>query len=151
MTRKSQFAIDAESRFGTAIIPNTRPSAPSEFNVVEAAKWDEVVTAMPPGWFTPETFPLLKALCTVASSFEMVSKKLRKMTSLDDDHMRLLAMQLRLAEAVKQLSIRLKIAPVHRQNPNTAMRATKDAVIAQRHKRPWEANGEAEEAAAAET
>jgi hypothetical protein len=63
-----------------AVVPDTlpqRPEPPDDLPSPEQAdQWREIVAAMPAGWFTSETWPVLRQLCQHIATSKFVAMEL---------------------------------------------------------------------------
>jgi hypothetical protein len=56
------------------VAKDDRPDPPAALNTRERAIWADYVAAMPAGWFSPETRPLLEALCRARKQYQDVNQ-----------------------------------------------------------------------------
>lgn len=93
---------------------------------------------MPADWFTPEMWPILTTLCETTVIYKKVSSDINRAPTRSESFNNLSRSQILYAKIIETTSTKLKLTAQSRHNMNRAHRATKDAVIAQKHKRPWE-------------
>ena len=93
---------------------------------------------MPPTWFTPEMFPLLEVLVKDCVVLDRISAALKKVDPGEKKFGDLVKIQCRMSEEIAKISTKLKLTPQSRHNSNSANKATKEAVAARQHKRPWD-------------
>lgn len=133
---KSQAELSVVAGFGAV-----RPAPPAHLTAPQADVWRSIVDRMPAEWFTPETRPVLVALCRHVVQADVIARQLEGMaeewlTSEDGlrRYDRLAAMLDREGRAVANLSTRLRLTPQSRYRPKTAGTAA-DAAGAL--KKPW--------------
>jgi hypothetical protein len=126
--RKSSAAIELAPVIG---LP-APPPAPPELSPEEAELWDATVRSMRPGWFGPESLPLLSSYCLVAVMARAVAAELRKVDVGSPRFRGLSAQSCRLTTMLLRLSKALRLSPNSRR--------TKDSERDPRGPttRPWE-------------
>jgi hypothetical protein len=112
-----------------------RPGVPQDMSPDEGKIWKATVEAMPPGWFTGETHPLLRQYCTHVVLAERISKAARfaKQPARLAQYIKLLAQETGL---VTRLARAMRLAPSTRLHKDSA--STK--VENQSRGRPWSAS-----------
>lgn len=108
-----------------------RPPPPADMPAKEAAIWSELVAAMPPGWFSAETHPVLKGLCKASVLRDFIwpkywaavqdrstpleeLKKLQRMFGAQTDEIRRASADLRLTKMS-----RISRGPLRHEHPWT--------------------------------
>src|SRR5262245_48848268 len=67
------------------VIPGQgRPRSPKGFPKAEAAIWREIVSAMPDGWFTGASTPILRALCCCIATADTLAPKIAELREGND-------------------------------------------------------------------
>jgi hypothetical protein len=125
-----------------AVLPGDRPDPPAELSKDEAAEWCAIVQQMPPQWFGRETWPVLVELCGLITTSRRVARELAQVSrrSLKEDanfskFKMLSRMKLQHAEAIGNLSTKLRLTHQSRYERDTAANARRQT--SQRPK-PWE-------------
>ena len=115
----------------------TRPDAPRNLTVEQAAEWDAVVSRMPADWFPRETHALLAQYCrhvvSAARVSDLIESIVKGETESDNwvaDYDRLLKMQEREGRAISSLATRMRIS-----QQSTFDKEKKKGTS---RKRPWE-------------
>ena len=128
--RKTQAAL--------AIVPkipgHIRPAAPSDLSKAEQEVWKQIVDAMAPNWFGPETWPVLRELCFHVVTAKLVKQRLQKNSNDPKIFRQLILMCRGESKAITELSMRLRITPSTRVNSRQAEREHRHGAT----KRPWE-------------
>jgi hypothetical protein len=134
-----------KSKASLSVVPKIpgqiRPNPPDDLSKPEQEVWKLVVGAMPPHWFGPETWPVLRELCFHVVTAKMVKQRLR---SVSDDFRAFRQMVLLCrheSKAIVELSQRLRITPSSRVNSRKAEREHRHGAT----KRPWEVINNEEE------
>src|SRR5262245_11159160 len=127
-------------------LPGERPEPPAELTQEEAQEWQEIVTRMPPGWFTRETWPVLVQLCRnictarkVAEVSEVIKgykfkgtgsgQWVRKVKEVAE-------LQMKLAGSIGSLSTKLRLT--QQSKYETSKVAGEQAAKASPGLRPWD-------------
>jgi hypothetical protein len=126
-----------------------RTAAPADLTAPEKILWATYMEAMPAGWFSRETLPLLRLLCRYAAMSEAALNVLTDPMATDSLGGRELQHQAtlcqRAATMVVKLSVQLQLTPRSRSEYGYLSRkkdGTSGRVISNR---PWEIPAEDEE------
>jgi hypothetical protein len=116
-----------------------RPVAPHELSDAEAEVWTMTIARMPANYFTPETWPTLKAMCrhvVMADKLTEIIRKNEGVWSADDFVKlgRLTAMRDRECRSALACGRSLRLTKQAQIEPRTAARAANRAT----GPRPWE-------------
>jgi len=112
-----------------------KPSPPPELSDEEREIWTTTVEAMRPGWFTPETLPLLRRYCMHAMLAQQIGRAI-DVSDLENDvgrFDRLTAMHVRQTKAM--LSCATKLRLTHQSSTNHKARKHDPAAGL---RKPWE-------------
>ena len=60
---------------GLTVLETRRPAPPAGLTEAETAVWRETVAAVPVGWFTKATYPVLRAFCRRAARAEVLAEQ----------------------------------------------------------------------------
>jgi hypothetical protein len=119
-----------------------RPAPPDDLTKPEQEVWTSVVGAMPPHWFGPETWPVLRELCFQVVTAKTLKQRLRALDKDDFRSFRTLMLLCRHeSKVITELSQRLRITPSSRVNSRKAEREYRNGAT----KRPWEVISNEEE------
>src|SRR3954468_16442502 len=108
--RKGQFGISAAeaAQAANALVPGGgRPPPPDELTKQEAAQWGMYVTSMGPGYFSPETRPVLAELCKHVVSSARVHEELKRVRDAEFTDIDELTRVLKLAAAATKAVVSL--------------------------------------------
>lgn len=133
-----------------AVIDGTRgsrPSPPGDLSDFEAAKWAEIIGAMPADWFKPEMTDLMRAYCRVCKIVFTIDKMLDQLDEGDllgdippENIVQVIKLTSQRDKQVRQLAMlatKMRLTPQARQEPKTAGRARQKAAGAS-GSQPWE-------------
>jgi hypothetical protein len=74
MRQRGRSARTALALVSVGVAKGDRPDPPASLDTRERAIWADYVAAMPAGWFSPETRPLLEALCRARKQLQDVNQ-----------------------------------------------------------------------------
>jgi hypothetical protein len=139
--RKGEFRISASeaAQAALAIVPGTgRAPPPDDLTTEEAELWTMYVNAMSPGYFTPETRPVLAELCKAVANSRRVHEEIKRVRDSEFTDLDELADVLKLAAAatkgVVSLSDKLRLTKKSRFTEHQAAADQTRASFV----RPWE-------------
>src|SRR5215831_13746794 len=113
-----------------------RPDPPAEFTLEEAAVWRSTVGAMKPGWFGPETHPLLSSYVFHVVVAQDFAARLRAITYEHPDYRELLKAHRAESKMMMALARTLRLTP-------RSDRLGNDGRASDRfHRKPWELEDE---------
>lgn len=125
----------------------SRAAPPADLCDYQAAKWAEIVGAMPADWFKPEMTDLLRAYCRVSKICFQIDKMLDELDNYNllesksaTDAIYMIKLTSQRDKQVRQLAMlatKMRLTPQARQEPKTAGRSRVKAQ-AQAGSQPWD-------------
>jgi hypothetical protein len=120
------------------------PDPPASLSPREKAVWRATIDAMPPGWFGPESWPLVERLCVVQCQCRDLDQALKPHESAvptDPEELAryktVTALRVTLTAQLASLSTKLRITPHSRYDPESAHAAMRRHGEQVAEKAPW--------------
>ena len=122
-----------------------RPPAPGDFSEEEAEVWNATAEAMPAGWFSDETLPLLRAYCVHSAMHQTLTEQIKGLVSRGGMAMgkgsgtrmanleKLMRLQALQARSIAVLAQRMRLSQQSRVPKEEAEARTRNQV----RSRPW--------------
>jgi hypothetical protein len=125
-----------------AVVPSVSglpdlPASPAYLPEEQREIWNQVVNSLKPGWFGPETFPVLEAYVNHCANARMLGRRIAKAVEggprTVDEVDRLLSLQRQQSDIIKRLATALRLTP----HSSRSAAATKQATPGV-GRRPWD-------------
>jgi hypothetical protein len=132
MRQRGRSARTALALVSVGVAKDDRPDPPARLATGEKAIWTEYVSVMPAGWFSPETRPLLEALCRAQKQLQDVNQAFAAFAEgVPEDGERfqryqaLTRLRVTLVGQIGGLSTKLRLTSQARYDPESAFAAVR--------------------------